>query len=844
MSTPGNVWDSAWNGNFATSPFPLSGFTLGPQAAITVMNRIYVVAPTAGPFGAQNNVIGTILSATVNGPNVGSWRYESPIQANTIDGFGIAQPFVDTCNPGALAYGVGHLFALGQKAIYAAPINADGSLGGWTLWTATTSGAGDTMVGWQRIQGGAGLIVSYGGLGGANTPVNTFLVNADGSFGGLTSQLGLTGFNRRYGALMVDANNFLYYMGGEDTATSTPSNVVAYAPLNLATGALSAWTQAGANLPAARSRFGFTYVYSPSAFWPNGNNIESSAILMGGVATAGGAAQSTVYTQTGSGIRTAAVWVTYPNAMPTVARGNAAALTGSEDTPIPVSPGAPQPGYNFSPWSAQGFESAVDATRGFAYVVSIGGNNTTDVQATTLGPANLGGTGPFYKGAQSTLASAALGNGGVVALNADGFSYDITFPLGGKDVTGFGVPMHVGTFLDGDLVQLYVQVADSQSGDVSTSVPTIIKIGQAPTISALAATPATSSGRPVLSFKFGRGLGGAQQATYRIWVVRNSDVATLFDTGVVQGTDNLAQVLTAPMLVNVAHTVHAIATSFDSPITGATNSSPDTTLALTPTTAAAPGVPSGVSVSAVPLSGWNLLNWTNAASTTENRIYYRLHAGPGPWVLLVKDLLLGVGAQSAKLMDRIPYGVSLDFAVSAIAANSESALSSVVTTTLSPPADSPWAFLHLAGQPLTGAVGMVIPLQSWPTLQINYGSRIVPLWGRAQPIGKQGVLDYLSVDFELVSVNRANLPTVQQLTAALVAGGVAYFRDRVGNCFPVVLNTPEDIKFTFPGHELLGFHLVQTADTYAPFVRSGSAVGISTLVGGSAQPLSPTEWVA
>src|SRR5207253_4001873 len=128
---------------------------------------------------------------------------------------------------------------------------------------------------------------------------------------------------------------------------------------------------------------------------------------------------------------------------------------------------------------------------------------TSDVQVARANQAS------FVKGAAATLTAGQLGNGGAVTANSDG-SYDISFPVGGDAAGGFGVAMGVSTLADGDQLQLTIQVADAASGDVSTSPATMIKIGQPPTVTSLAAS-STTSGRPLISFRYNQGVGGSSE---------------------------------------------------------------------------------------------------------------------------------------------------------------------------------------------------------------------------------------------------------------------------------------------------------------------------------------------
>lgn len=832
MTTPNNIWDTGWVGNYATSPFPIGSTLLGPQAAITVNGRIYALVPTTGPFGAYANVIGTVVSAAVNGPNVGSWRFEAPIQVTVPNAVGDLKPVVDTCNPGALAYCVGRLYALGQTGIYSAAINPDGTLGAWSLGIATASGAGSTMVAWQRAGAGGGLAVAYAGGGSGATPINTFLIDLTGALAAGVTQTGL-GVSRQYGAIYVDPNSFAYFIGGEDGA-GAPQSTCFYHAIDLATGTISAGWSTGQALPAARSRFGFSYVYSPSAFWPNAAVIESAFMVVGGIQVAAGAAQTTVYTNTGSNVRGSVAGATYLNALPLATAGCCAALTGSEDTPIQPTPGAPYPGFNFSPASALGFESAVDASVAWSYLAVIGGSATNAVRVTSIGGSSVsgGGRGPWYSFTGSILTTALLGNSSVVTANADG-STDLTFVIGGKAVSGLGQAMGVSTLSDGDQLQLIAQVADGLSGDVATSQPALLTIGQPPTLSAIAPSGTITNGQPTASFGFNAGAGGGGQLSYQIQVKLGA--AVVYDTGTRYDSLNSALLTIAPLLApSTTYTLIVTATSRDTAMPGSAVSATSTTTFATSAFTVL-GAPAGFTVTPSAPNANVALAWSAVGSAAFYRAYYR-RTGSSVW-LLYADNIAGTALTA---MDHIALAASYDFAVATVSAvPAESALSSTQTATI--PVGLYSAYLHVATQGPT--FGIAFQVQGSPAISQHIDSVSLLGFSQGSPITRYGTGDYVSIDAAalLVDATAASLTALQAVRNQVRAGGTCFYRDALGGQVLVTFDAAQAVSVRPPWNRQVAAKLTEVADLIGPYVPAGSAQGYLTLVNGRKPPLATSE---
>lgn len=832
QNNPNNLWDTTWVGNYATSPFPVT-LSMGANAAVTVANRVYVVTPTTFPYGAGNaatgaqGIVATMYSAPINGMNIGSWRLENPVQPLTVDAQGQRQPTYDSCNPGAIASINGILFVLGQKAIYKCPLNADGSLGTWTVFAPTGSGAGATMCGWGGANNG-GLVIVY--QHASNSTINVFNMDGQGNF--VAPSLGSTlGVGRQWGACFIDPNSFFYFVGGEDGAGNAVANTY-YATINLITGTLGAIT-GGQALPLARSRFGFMYVFSPSAFWaggsPPGSATESSFAVVGGQAGNGGAgtAVSTIYQTIGTSLRTAAVWGTYTGVLPNPQKGCCAAATGATGSVAPPSPGAPIPGSAFAPTSALSYDPTVDATNPDQALICIGGSATTDVQT-----ARITDTG-FRRGASSVITTAILGTGSAVTANADG-SYNLTFPIGGAAVAGLGVAMGASTLVNGDWLQLYVQVADGLTGDVSTSLPTIVKIGQPPTLSAIAPSGTITNGQPTASFGYSAGAGGGGEYSYQIQVKQGATV--LFDTGLRYDNLNSALLTIAPLLTpSTTYTNGLIitATSSDNPISGATNTVTSTT-SFTTSAFSVLGAPGSFTATPSQANGNIALAWGAVGSATGYRVYYRRN-GTSVWYLLNEP----GNVTSYTAMDAIALGVGYDFQVSTLSAvPAESAVSSVQSN-ISIPLGAYSAFLHVAGS----GTGVPFQIQGTPTVTSRLAATSLLGFGQAAPITRYGTADYklIAATATLFDATTATLKILQAIIDSVRLGGVCCYRDPAGAMLYGTFDTDQVATIKPPYYRDVQFKFTEVANLVGPYVSSGSAQGYLTLVNGRKPVLDLSE---
>jgi hypothetical protein len=196
---------------------------------------VYVVGGQTGTLGstATNTVMYAKLRAdgTIPTSGVGIWA-----NANAIS-VGGAQ---NRTKAGVVASN-GYLYVIGgvdaagtvQSTVYAAKINSDGSLGTWT--SVASPGVARENVGTFAANG---YIYAVGGSSttanaGAVSTVYYARQNADGTLGAWTTTQPIGGgspVNRR-GASVVNANGFVYVIGGVDAAGTVQSTVY-YAKLN------------------------------------------------------------------------------------------------------------------------------------------------------------------------------------------------------------------------------------------------------------------------------------------------------------------------------------------------------------------------------------------------------------------------------------------------------------------------------------------------------------------------------------------------------------------------------------------------------------------------------------
>ncbi len=881
--TPQTVLRSGWWGTPTTTPLPTALVDAGIAQIATgpgqgqlgdVEGRIYVTGgkDTGGTVHAE------VWSAPYNGGSIGSWRQERSLVAYTQTGSGAPTSapraghgcciatFGQAGGSGQAGLGRGGVTWLlcyggidgtntgANASLLGAPILADGtlapwqtlSLGGWTplvycrllaipspylttglvlsggcASTVATATAQSWITAVRGAPASSKVLSDWDTPGGWWQPLPTpahpaicgHFVHFDWANGTLmlsrgTNNAGTSQTGTWYLPLNIDISSWNVNPGSVSwtAATTSGTNAVANNCAGLYFGAQNAGT-------SGLSPLSWIYIFG-----------GTTSTTVTDRASAVGVIQIGTVTWTAGNVPNI-VWATASNPLSPAQTGHG--IVVGDHLAIGAFP--------FPPW--------VDDN--YARISTLGGANAGSVALTTARsstvPYNVGGFSPtaWVGGVGGGLVSADLGTGGVVAASTAPDA-----PAGAQDITHiYGNLSAPAPLAAGDLVQFAAQFTDKQGGDPSPFKTSIIRIGNAPTVTGLSVSTLTN-GQPVLSLAFNAGTGGQGEASWRATVTRNSDSVVVFDSGVRIDQQNQVQVQLAPMLTNVLYNVLATVTSLDVPVPGATDTA-TASISFTPTLAAAPAAPTSVSASSDATGKWALLNYTTQAGTTVARIYHRLTTVGGAFTLLA-EIASTVGAQSVKLMDRLEIGTAYDFYVSSLGASSnmESAASATVSTTIPADAASPSAYLHIAGQPLGTALGVQVQMQTWPKMQAVYQAKVVPRYNAARPVGRQGILNYRTLDIEFMSVHSANLPALEAIVDALLAGAVCFYRDRRGTCFPCILTTPEDVQFLYPDHTALTLRLVQVDDLYSPYLSNGSALGIPTLAAGTLPPLRRASLVA
>lgn len=180
----------------------------------------------------------------------------------------------------------GYLYMMGgllgsttpTNVVYVAPINAGGSIGSWTS-TTPMSGTTNGRYYFQSVVYNNYLYV-IGGLDedsfGLLYPSDTEFapLNSDGTVGTWSSTA--SAGNRYRGAAVV-TNGFIYLLGGNQLAGTTPYSSVKYAAIN-SDGTLGSW-QTGANMITPRKNFQ-AVVFNGYLYAIGGSNASGALLSM------------------------------------------------------------------------------------------------------------------------------------------------------------------------------------------------------------------------------------------------------------------------------------------------------------------------------------------------------------------------------------------------------------------------------------------------------------------------------------------------------------------------------------------------------------------------------------
>ena len=654
------VWNSGYVDSPTVNDLPaelVSGgaLSIGPNSCVWYNNRLYVLIGSQTTSGATfpfTGVSGVIISCPSYGPFLGSWRYESPVpQINN----------ADTCAPGALVLINGNLYTLSTQGIMYAPVQGDGLLGAWSLFTNTVSVyAGNTMCGFDFGNETGGFLWVVYNNGGSYEPVNILAVNSDGSEGnaGATSWTSEVPAVVSWGALWIDPTGYAYYIGGEN-GTGVPQSTIYKVGFNITTGQPAGnFAAVATGLPAARSRFAFgsnggylTHWWTPTG--PTEGAFAANLYVFGGNATASDGGNTNSWWLQASNIGSSA-WNSTGTLPENLAEGAACYLAGAA-------------------WQPYGTDTEIPL-KNYVGVFSTGHAATFDTAAICNDPSLATPTFENHN-APTALNVSDLVLGASVTTNSDG-TQELVFYVGFGEMTTSspqGSVTYLGTsgIADGTRIQVDILFFDAY-GDPSDQASTIINIGQPPQIDSLspAQGASTTSAEPTISFTYSPGPGGGSETIYRFQVIDDTDV-TQIDTGWVKDQLNSYVATQTPHLNQVPNPLTLIAQvqSLDVPM----NDGLSTNLTSQTNTDISIGVSASttpVSVTAVadPVNGWVTVGWENSGGSTaaENRVYWRA-TGTTPWNLLKDDVVAVIGsAQSAEYIDQLPLGIGLDFGVSGV----------------------------------------------------------------------------------------------------------------------------------------------------------------------------------
>lgn len=653
------VWDSWWcgsNGNQQALPDTLK--VHGPTCVAQWGGRVYVAVDAGSGAGL---VAGGIYSNTLNGPSLGStWRQE---QSN-FQGQTAFSKIFSMVAVGGYLYLVCSIPPATFTAVLAyALINADGTLGLWQLLGMTgisqVIGTVDFLLGgYTDLSGVSYLTLFQQQTGGGNSHLAWGVtLAADGSIGtnAWVAQFGAYANIHAQGGVVIvpqagDGTTVtLYLIAGYATANGTAGGAtIEHATVTKGV-PTSAWTL-DTGLPAARGGFGLA-IANGFVYVCGGNDGTSTA-------------QATVYYAAFTTAGLSGAWNTATNAL--VAAGVAFGAAGQAVT-----------GNTASPTTTGSLPAEGDPS------VIVFGNGVVTVYGQWMNANGGNTTAAWFTASAVAMVVGNLGTGGALAQNADG-SWNITMLWGAIDpysYAGNSVPV----LSNGDVVTLYVYVVD-QNGDPSVAAVTAFYIGQPPTIGAVAPAngAAPNNGAPTASFSYTPGAG--DPGTEASWEVKLyggpcdpvtglplNGAGLMFDSGLHQADLlNSVQLLTAgflesgaryTMVITAASTTPAMAGSKSTALSVTTFTpnyavqNPPTSLALTP----------NANLAALAAT------WGAPGGQSYYRLYYRLSsvggALPGPWQLYA-DQIAATATSISNLMDRLPIGVSLDWAVSAVGANS------------------------------------------------------------------------------------------------------------------------------------------------------------------------------
>jgi hypothetical protein len=442
------------------------------------------------------------------------------------------------------------------------------------------------------------------------------------------------------------------------------------------------------------------------------------------------------------------------------------------------------------------------------------------------------GSGTWFGSPGTALTQAAVAAvfaGSTLVTNADG-SIDVTIPW-------FG-----GTQADGDQLQFAIQFVDNVGGDTSPIAYASVKIGQAPTVTGLAGSPA-SSGKPTFTWNFNAGAGGALQLQWQLTVKNGATL--MFDSGIVQGNADSVLAAIAPLLASgTAYTVVAKAWSADTALTGSDVVTGTQTIAWTPNYAA-PAVPTSSTATPNSATGSLTVQWTNPGGSTAafNRIFYR-RTGASTWNLLMDGIVAVIGsAQNVVIWDGLAWNVAYDFAVSAVLA--ANAGESALTAGVSAAAIAPTAFssmLHVAGNGAAYNAQLIVP--TTPKIKAHRQRKQILPFNALRPLVRYGPAHWEEMEITDWAQSTAALNTLLAVLNQAQLGNPLVYRDALGTLMTVGLHEDSEVTYVPIAGRMDALQLVSVPDTTVPTVAQGFAQGYQVQTYGNAPGLDNSEFAA
>jgi hypothetical protein len=814
LQTSESLWDSQWTGTPSVQSIPGAASESTPVCT-TWNGRVYVLF--LGVAGAGGS--GNCWSAPLLGGGVGPWRPETNLGPSGVWwGQGGNTPNTYVAGATQMAAVNGWLYAVISNttttqiaALLGCQIGPNGLLGTWQKLAdapyALHSGAqfcGGAVAG-GPVTGGQFLqttqpweLVLCGGKNSSGTVVATTCtsgLNADGTLWGWGTLNNIPAA-RQNGQAYFD-NNFpcVYLCGGDDGTNATTA--LYGAQITSSNGSLQAWATTGVVLPSARTGGALVTTLGP--------DFGTHLWYLGGSATIGGAATTSIYHTTLAGPGAMAGWTTSSFVLPatsTLICGWSGSTPGS------------------SSWVGQvgdkGGASGATAATAWVCYMAVGVVRSGNVHATS--PAFITGNGPG-------LTTTDMGGGAIATItnNLDG-SQDLTFVHG-----GWGT---VKAALDGDQLQVTV-TAISLAGDASPASAILLKVGQGPVLSTIAPAGTITQAQPTLSWKYAPGAGGSAEFYWQVQVKLGGTV--IFDSGVHYDVSNSVLLTIAPLLApSTSYTLVIFIFSLDNPVPGSFNVSGSTTT-FTTSAFTVPAAPATLTATPSSANANVALAWGTVAAASYYRVYHR-RTGASAWTLYADNVV----GTSLTAMDHIALGVGYDFAVSAVSSlPAESVKSSTATATI--PVGAYSAYLHVATQGAT--YGVPFQVQGSPTIGEVIDGGYLQGFGQAAPVARYGSVDYrtLGAGALLVDSTPATLKSLQAIMDQVKAGAVLQYRDALGGMIMCALDAQQGVTVIPPWYRQVAIKLTEVPDLIGPYYSGATAQGIPVLANGRRPPLDTSE---